>query len=115
MAMRMPARLYAPEHPALDRPALPVLLYLHGGGFTVGSIATHDVPVPPPEPPGRIAPWCRWTTGWRPTAPISDRCTLTPGTVVQRLAQPRCRSAGPGWRTGMAIGGDSAGGTLAAA
>jgi acetyl esterase len=39
----LPARLYAPEQPALDRPALPVLLYLHGGGFTVGSIATHDV------------------------------------------------------------------------
>ena len=39
----LPARLYAPEHPALDRPALPVLLYLHGGGFTVGSITTHDV------------------------------------------------------------------------
>jgi acetyl esterase/lipase len=38
----LPARLYAPEQPALDRPALPVLLYLHGGGFTMGSIATHD-------------------------------------------------------------------------
>lgn len=31
------ARLYAPSH---DR--LPVLLYLHGGGFTVGSLETHD-------------------------------------------------------------------------
>ena len=33
----VPARLYAPAH---DR--LPVLVYFHGGGFTVGSIATHD-------------------------------------------------------------------------
>src|SRR5512137_931894 len=39
----LPARLYAPEHPAADRPPLPVLLYFHGGGFTVGSVATHDV------------------------------------------------------------------------
>ncbi|RGE45422.1 alpha/beta hydrolase [Comamonas testosteroni] len=39
----LPARLYAPLARA-DAPAagLPVLLYLHGGGFTVGSVATHD-------------------------------------------------------------------------
>ena len=35
----MPARLYAP----MSETALPVLLYLHGGGFTVGSLTTHDV------------------------------------------------------------------------
>jgi len=35
------ARLYAPTLPA-DKPGLPVLLYLHGGGFTVGSLNTHD-------------------------------------------------------------------------
>jgi hypothetical protein len=35
----MPARLYAPFSDA----ALPVLLYIHGGGFTVGSLTTHDV------------------------------------------------------------------------
>nr|MBP6375653.1 alpha/beta hydrolase fold domain-containing protein [Giesbergeria sp.] len=32
------ARLYAPSTEA----GLPLLLYLHGGGFTIGSIATHD-------------------------------------------------------------------------
>jgi acetyl esterase len=31
------ARLYAPSHALL-----PVLIFFHGGGFTVGSIATHD-------------------------------------------------------------------------
>lgn len=40
---QLPARLYAPVTRD-DAPAagLPVLLYLHGGGFTVGSVATHD-------------------------------------------------------------------------
>ena len=33
----LPARLYAPSHEAL-----PVLLYLHGGGFTIGNLETHD-------------------------------------------------------------------------
>ena len=33
------ARLYAPSTEA----GLPLLLYLHGGGFTIGSIATHDI------------------------------------------------------------------------
>src|SRR5438105_202530 len=33
----LPVRLVAPSHAVL-----PVLLYFHGGGFTVGSIETHD-------------------------------------------------------------------------
>ena len=33
-----PARLYAPSL----QPGLPALLYLHGGGFVVGSLETHD-------------------------------------------------------------------------
>ncbi|MGY4829239.1 alpha/beta hydrolase [Sphaerotilaceae bacterium SBD11-9] len=33
----LPARLYAPSHARL-----PVLLYLHGGGFTIGNLETHD-------------------------------------------------------------------------
>lgn len=35
------ARLYAPTLPD-EAPGLPVLLYLHGGDFTVGSLNTHD-------------------------------------------------------------------------
>ncbi len=35
------ARLYFPFEPSWAQPA-PVLMYFHGGGFTVGSIDTHD-------------------------------------------------------------------------
>ncbi|HVE52654.1 MAG TPA: alpha/beta hydrolase, partial [Ramlibacter sp.] len=34
----VPARLVAPA----TAPGLPVLAYFHGGGFTIGSIASHD-------------------------------------------------------------------------
>jgi acetyl esterase len=37
----MPARLYAPK--VMGAAKLPLLMYLHGGGFTVGSLTTHDV------------------------------------------------------------------------
>src|SRR5438128_1795732 len=33
----LPARLYASSHARL-----PVFLYLHGGGFTIGNLETHD-------------------------------------------------------------------------
>jgi len=36
------ARLYRPHHP-LDAELLPALLFFHGGGFTIGSIETHDI------------------------------------------------------------------------
>jgi acetyl esterase len=39
--VRIAARLYAPREPHPYQP-LPTLLYFHGGGFTVGSIETHD-------------------------------------------------------------------------
>ena len=38
----LPAVLFAPRQ-ATETAHLPVLLYLHGGGFTVGSVQTHEV------------------------------------------------------------------------
>ncbi|MBU6438191.1 MAG: alpha/beta hydrolase, partial [Betaproteobacteria bacterium] len=35
------ARLYAPREPHPYAPQ-PVLVYFHGGGFTIGSVATHN-------------------------------------------------------------------------
>jgi acetyl esterase len=100
----LPARLYAPSGDQL-----PVLLYFHGGGFTVGSIATHDA-------------LCRHLSHLAHCAVVSLDYRLAPEhkfptaahdawDAVQWLAQ---QGAGLGLDTQrLAVGGDSAGGTLA--
>lgn len=104
---QLAARLYAPSTAA----ALPVLLYLHGGGFTIGSIATHDV-------------LCRQLAHLAGCAVVSLDYRLAPEykfptaihdawDALQWLHQ---HGASLGLDTArMAVGGDSAGGTLAAA
>lgn len=107
----LPARLYssAPLLEGYSKP-LPLLLYLHGGGFTVGSLATHDI-------------LCR------ELARLSDCIVVS---LDYRLA-PEYRfptASNDAWdalqwifhnatnlgvdRDRIAVGGDSAGGTLAA-
>lgn len=108
----LPARLYAPvardEAPAAG---LPVLLYLHGGGFTVGSVATHD-------------PLCRQLAHLAGCMVVSLDYRLAPQfqfpvahndawDALQWLAAHAASLGADG--SCMAIGGDSAGGTLAAA
>jgi acetyl esterase len=102
----LPVRLYAPS----DAP-LPVLVYLHGGGFTIGSIATHDV-------------LCRTLSHLAQCAVLSVGYRLAPEhrfptafedawDAVQWVAQHGSeKSLDP---SRIAVGGDSAGGTLAAA
>jgi acetyl esterase len=99
------ARLYAPA-----RSPLPVLMYFHGGGFTIGSIASHDI-------------LCRELSRLSGCAVVSFAYRLAPGhrfptavndawDAVQWLASHREQL---GLRHGrMGVGGDSAGGTLAA-
>jgi len=101
-----PARLYAPS----AGQGLPVLLYLHGGGFTVGSIETHDVlcrelarlsGAMVVSLDYRLAPEHRFPTAahdaWDALAWLAAQ--------AERLGADRTR---------IAVGGDSAGGTLAA-
>ena len=103
---RLSARLYAP---ALDA-ALPVMLFFHGGGFTVGSVASHE-------------PLCRHLAHLAHCAVLSVDYRLAPAskfpTAVEdawdALAWLREEASALGLDGGrLAVGGDSAGGTLAA-
>jgi acetyl esterase len=101
----LPARLYAPS-----AEKLPVLLYFHGGGFTIGSIATHDV-------------LCRQISHLAGCAVVSVDYRLAPEHKFPTAANDAWDALQ--WLAGhaadlgldarhLAVGGDSAGGTLAA-
>ena len=103
------ARLYASR----SQTPLPVLLYLHGGGFTIGSLSTHDVLCRQLSRHGhcavlsldyRLAPEHRFPTAlhdaWDALNWLKDL--------------PRQGGALGLDTTRLAIGGDSAGGTLSA-
>ncbi len=101
----LPVRLYAPS-----AGRLPVLLYLHGGGFTIGGIETHDS-------------LCRQLALRSGAAVVSLDYRLAPehrfpAAVDDCWAAMRWLAAeghGLGLDTArLAVGGDSAGGTLAA-
>ena len=100
------ARLYAATHEVL-----PVLLYLHGGGFTIGSPNTHDS-------------LCRQLAARSGAAVVSLDYRLAPEhrfpaavddawAAMHWLAHHAGALGLDGTR--LAVGGDSAGGTLAAA
>jgi acetyl esterase len=101
----LPARLYAPS-----MQSLPVLMYFHGGGFTIGSVATHDV-------------LCRQLSHLSGCAVVSVDYRLAPEykfpvaaddawDALQWLAAHATALGLDAAR--LAVGGDSAGGTLAA-
>ncbi|MDB5741803.1 MAG: Alpha/beta hydrolase fold-3 domain protein [Polaromonas sp.] len=101
----LPARLYAPS-----AEKLPLLVYFHGGGFTIGSIETHDV-------------LCRQLAHLAGCAVVSLGYRLAPEYRFPTAAhdawdalQWLARQAGVlGLDAArLAVGGDSAGGTLAA-
>ncbi|MBO9676706.1 MAG: alpha/beta hydrolase [Acidovorax sp.] len=103
----LPARLYAPT----DGTGLPLLLYLHGGGFTIGSVATHDVLC---RELARLAGCMVVSLDYR-LAPEHKFPTAHDDAwdALQWLAQNAARLGSDPAR--LAVGGDSAGGTLAAA
>ncbi len=99
------ARLYAPSDEVL-----PTLLFFHGGGFTVGSIKSHDI-------------FCRQLSHLAGCAVVSLNYRLAPEYKFPTAAHDawdallwlsnHAKSLGlDGGR--LAVGGDSAGGTLAA-
>lgn len=101
----LPARLYAPAPEPL-----PLLVYFHGGGFTIGSIDTHDA-------------LCRALAAQSGCAVVSVDYRLAPEhrfpTAVHDAWDALQWLAGQGAALGLdtrrlAVGGDSAGGTLAA-
>jgi acetyl esterase len=104
------ARLYAQEEPSSRKPA-PVLLYMHGGGFVVGSLDSHQ-------------PLCRGLAEDSGAAVLSVGYRLAPEhkfptafeDAVDALAWVGRDGLAAGLDAGrVAVGGDSAGGTLAAA
>jgi len=101
----LPMRLYAPS-----REKLPVLVYFHGGGFTVGNIRTHDT-------------LCRVLSVKSGCAVVSVDYRLAPAHKFPTASNDAWDAfafiANEGARLGLdasrlAVGGDSAGGTLAA-
>ena len=101
----MGARLYAPS-----AETLPVLLYFHGGGFTIGSLETHDI-------------LCRQLSHLAGCAVVALDYRLAPehrfptaaNDAWDALQWLAANGAGLGLdATRLAVGGDSAGGTLAA-
>lgn len=101
----IPARLFAPS-----LAPLPLLVYFHGGGFTIGSIASHEV-------------LCGQLSHLAQCAVLSIDYRLAPEhkfpVAVQdawdATAWAAANAASLGLDgTRMAVGGDSAGGTLAA-
>lgn len=103
--IELPARLYAASHQRL-----PVLLYLHGGGFVIGNLETHDS-------------LCRQLAQRSGVAVLALEYRLAPehrfpqavddAWAAMRWVSTQAGTVGlDGSR--LAVGGDSAGGTLAA-
>lgn len=103
----LPGQLCVPHGPAAAH-GLPVLLYFHGGGFTIGSVATH-------------ASLCRHLAHLAHCAVLSVDYRLAPEYTFPTAVHDAWDSLhclhqqGADWgldTTRMAVGGDSAGGTL---
>jgi acetyl esterase len=106
----IPVRLYRPLGTSADE-RLPALVYFHGGGWTIGDLDTHDVP-------------CREFANLARCAVVSVDYRLAPehkfpaafDDAVAATRWVHANAGALGIDAGrLAVGGDSAGGNLAAA
>ncbi len=101
------ARLYAPR----DDASLPVVLYLHGGGWVIGSIETHDSLC---QLLAKSSGCCVISLDYR-LAP-EHKFPAAPEDVYAALVDLQARAAELGVDgSRLAVAGDSAGGNLSAA
>ncbi|MDO5624282.1 MAG: alpha/beta hydrolase [Pseudomonadota bacterium] len=103
----LPARLYAPS----THTGLPVLLFTHGGGFTIGSVASHDTfcrAISQQSGAAVLSLDYRLAPEWRFPTAVNDAWD-----ALAWLAEKGAKRLGLDARR-IAVGGDSAGGTLAA-
>jgi acetyl esterase len=108
MAGTVPVRLYRPTAPQTPQP---VLVYLHGGGWTIGDLDTHDVLCRQLAREGACAVVSvDYRMGPEHRFPAAVEDCLEAFSWVQAQAQALHLDA-----SRMAVGGDSAGGNLAAA
>ena len=108
MAGTVPVRLYRPTAPQTSQP---VLVYLHGGGWTIGDLDTHDVLCRQLAREGACAVVSvDYRMGPEHRFPAAVEDCLEAFSWVQAQAQALHLDA-----SRMAVGGDSAGGNLAAA
>jgi acetyl esterase len=101
----LPARLYAPSHSVL-----PVLMYLHGGGFTIGSVQTHDILC---RELARLAGIAVLSVDYRLAPEQQFPVAVNDSWDALQWLQKQGGALGIDTRR-IAVGGDSAGGTLAA-
>ncbi len=100
------ARLYAPSNDVL-----PVLLFMHGGGFTIGNLETHDSLCRQMALRGEAAVLA---LDYRLAPEHRFPCAVDDSWAALRWLAERAGDLGLDARR-LAVGGDSAGGTLAAA
>ncbi|MFA5078172.1 MAG: alpha/beta hydrolase [Dehalococcoidia bacterium] len=103
----LPVRIYRP----CDRDELPLVLYIHGGGWVVGSIATHDNVC---RKLANLAGAIVVSVGYRLAPENKFPAGLEDVYAALEWIHQKAGSFG-GYRARLAVAGDSAGANLAAA